>query len=312
MAPRKILVTGATGKQGGAVVQALLTSTLPYDYEILALTRKTSSPAAQKLTSNPKVSLVEGDLNDCTAIFEKEPSIWGVFSVQVPKMAQGKGAPHDIEEKQGMALVDAAIAAGVSHFVYSSVGSGGPNVEEEEERLNLKVPHFVSKYIVEKHLKEKAKETTMTYTILQPVAFMDNFAPGMQGKGYGAMWSNLGEKKLQVVATSDIGRFAAISFANPDDTDLRNKSITLVGDDLTASEANDAFFKALHRPMPRTYGFIVSIMMYLLTEVGTMFRWFRDIGYKGDAAECKRINPEMLDLATWLKKEGPYDSFWSV
>ena len=308
MAPRKILVTGATGKQGGAVVKAILASPPPFDYEILALTRKTSSPAAQALASNPKVSLVEGDLNDCPAIFQQDRSINMVFSVQVPYMAQGKGAPKDIEETQGMALVDTALASGVSHFVYSSVGSGGPNVEEEEERLNLKVPHFLSKYVVEKHLKQKAKDSPMTYTILQPVAFMDNFAPGMQGKGFGAMWSSMGEKRLQMVATSDIGKFAAISFANPDG-ELKNKSITLVGDDLTAAEANDAFFQVLHRPMPRTYGFVVSILMYLVTEVGTMFRWFQQIGYKGDVAECKSINPEMLNLATWLEKEGPYESW---
>jgi uncharacterized protein YbjT (DUF2867 family) len=308
MAPRKILVTGATGKQGGAVIKALLASPPPFDYEILALTRKTSSPAAQKLASNAKVTLIEGDLNDCSAIFEQGGSVWGVFSVQVPYMAQGKGAPKTIEEDQGMALVDAALANGVSHFVYSSVGSGGPNVEEEEEKLNLKVPHFVSKYIVEKHLKEKAEGSQMTYTILQPVAFLENFTPGIQGKMYGAMWTSLGDKKLQVVATTDIGRFAAISFSNPEG-ELKNKSITLVGDDLTASEANDSFFKALHRPMPRTYGFLVSIMMYMVTEVGTMLKWFQQIGYKGDIAECKRINPEMLDLATWLKTEGPYENW---
>ena len=237
MAPRNILVAGATGKQGGAVIKALLASPPSFDYKILALTRKTSSPAAQKVASNDKVSLIEGDLNDCPAIFAQAPPIWGVFSVQAPQMAHGKGAPKDIETTQGNALVDAALANGVSHFVYSSVGSGGPNVEQEEERLNLKVPHFITKYAIEKHLKEKAKGSQMSYTILQPVAFMDNFAPGMQGKGFGAMWSTLGNTKLQVVATSDIGKFAAISFSNPEG-ELKNKSITLVGDELTASEAN--------------------------------------------------------------------------
>jgi uncharacterized protein YbjT (DUF2867 family) len=308
MAVRKILVSGSTGKQGGAVIKALLVSPPPFDYEILALTRNTSSSAAQKLASNPKVTLLEGDLNDCPAIFAQEPSIWGVFSVQVPYMAQPKGSPKDIEIIQGNALVDAALANGVSHFVYSSVGSGGPNVEEQEEKLNLKVPHFITKYAVEKHLKEKAKGSQMSYTILQPVAFMDNFSPGMAGKGYGAMWSSLGDQKLQQVATSDIGRFAAISFSNPEG-ELKNKAITLVGDDLTAAEANDAFFKALHRPMPRTYGFLASAIMYMVPEVGIMFKWFQQIGYKGDVAECKRINPEMLDLAAWLKTEGPYDNW---
>lgn len=308
MATRKILVTGATGKQGGAVVRALLASPPPFDYKILALTRKTSSPAAQKLALNPKVSLIGGDLSDCPAIFAQDPSIWGVFSVQAPFMAQPKGSPKDIETIQGTALVDAALANGVSHFVYSSVGSGGPNVEEEEEKLDLKVPHFITKYAVEKYLKDKAKGSQMSFTILQPVAFMDNFAPGMQGKGFGAMLTSLGEQRLQLVATSDIGRFAAISFSEPEG-ELKNKSITLVGDDLNASEANDDFFKALHRPMPRTYGFIASAIMYMVPEVGTMFKWFRQIGYKGDVAECKRINPEMLDLATWLKTEGPYENW---
>ena len=311
MAPRNILVAGATGKQGGAVIKALLASPPSFDYKILALTRKTSSPAAQKVASNDKVSLIEGDLNDCPAIFAQAPPIWGVFSVQAPQMAHGKGAPKDIETTQGNALVDAALANGVSHFVYSSVGSGGPNVEQEEERLNLKVPHFITKYAIEKHLKEKAKGSQMSYTILQPVAFMDNFAPGMQGKGFGAMWSTLGNTKLQVVATSDIGKFAAISFSNPEG-ELKNKSITLVGDDLTVSEANEVFFKALHRPMPRAYSFVASIFMYMIPEMGVMFKWFQKIGYKGDVAECKRINPEMRDLELWLKTEGPYESWGST
>ena len=308
---RNILVTGATGKQGGAVIRSLLASPPPFDYEILALTRKTSSAAAQKIASNEKVSLIEGDLNDCPAIFARAPPIWGVFSVQAPRMAHGKGAPEDIETTQGNALVDAALANGVSHFVYSSVGSGGPNVEAKEERLNLKVPHFITKYAIEKHLKEKAKGSQMSYTILQPVAFMDNFTPGMPGKGFGAMWSTLGNTKLQVVATSDIGKFAAISFSDPEG-ELKNKSITLVGDDLTASEANDVFFKTLHRPMPRAYSFIASIFMYMIPEMGIMFKWFQQIGYQGDIAECKRINPEMRDLGLWLKTEGPYESWGST
>jgi uncharacterized protein YbjT (DUF2867 family) len=82
MAPRKILVTGATGKQGGAVVKALLNHPPDFDYVILALTRNVSSPKAKALASNPKVELISGDLDDCDAIFEKaggKGSIWGVF-----------------------------------------------------------------------------------------------------------------------------------------------------------------------------------------------------------------------------------------
>lgn len=83
---RAILVTGATGKQGGAVVNALLKCGA--DFRILALTRDPASPSAQRLAAKSKnISLVQGNLNEPDAIFPNakkvEPSIWGVFSVQV-------------------------------------------------------------------------------------------------------------------------------------------------------------------------------------------------------------------------------------
>lgn len=84
---RALLVTGATGKQGGAVVTALLASS--DDFHILAVTRDTKSASAQKLVSrSSKITLVQGDLDDADSIFETAKKaagqpIWGVFSVQV-------------------------------------------------------------------------------------------------------------------------------------------------------------------------------------------------------------------------------------
>lgn len=84
---RAVLVTGATGKQGGAVVKSLLQAKA--DFTILAVTRNPNSPAAQKLKSlSSTISLVQGDLGDASAIFKSAkdatPSpIWGVYSVQV-------------------------------------------------------------------------------------------------------------------------------------------------------------------------------------------------------------------------------------
>lgn len=84
---RAVLVTGATGKQGGAVVKSLLQAKA--DFTIIAVTRNPSSPAAQKLKAlAPNISLVRGDLSDAEAIFTnaKEVAngpIWGVYSIQV-------------------------------------------------------------------------------------------------------------------------------------------------------------------------------------------------------------------------------------
>ncbi|KAK7996266.1 transposable element tc1 transposase [Apiospora marii] len=111
-----ILVTGATGKQGGALIDNLLSSSQAPQFDIIAVTRDTQSVKAQKLSALPNVKVISGDLTSPDAIFEAAGPVWGVYSVQVNS---------DSEESQGKALVDAAVLHGVQHFVYSSGDRGG-------------------------------------------------------------------------------------------------------------------------------------------------------------------------------------------
>lgn len=81
-----ILVTGATGKQGGALIKSLVSKKA--DFQILAVTRNTESASAQRLQKNTNVRLVQGDLDRPAELFKQAQSltsgpIWGVFSVQV-------------------------------------------------------------------------------------------------------------------------------------------------------------------------------------------------------------------------------------
>lgn len=82
-----ILVTGATGKQGGSVIESLLEKKAPF--KILAVTRDASSPAAKKLAEkSPNVTLIQGNLSSPATIFEEverqtSTPIWGVFGVHV-------------------------------------------------------------------------------------------------------------------------------------------------------------------------------------------------------------------------------------
>jgi uncharacterized protein YbjT (DUF2867 family) len=89
-------------------------------------------------------------------------------------VSQGKGASPKLEEAQGKALVDSAVANDLKYFVYSSVERGG---DERSWENPTPVPHFASKHNVELHLREKAKATKMNWTILRPVAFMDVCSP---------------------------------------------------------------------------------------------------------------------------------------
>lgn len=291
---RRCLITGATGKQGGAVIESLIRSPPTVPYEILAVTRNPSSAGAQALLSKPHVKLIQGDLNDCEDIFKTvDQDIWGIFSVQLPSMRKD-GA--ELEMKQGCSLIDAALAHGVKQFVYTSVDRGG-NADNDPTN----VPHFASKHKVEQHLREATAKngSKMKWTILRPVAFMDNLNPGFFGKAFASFWAGMGDKRLQLVSTHDIGEFGASALREPDK--FQNKAITVVGDDLTQKEGDAIFRKVYGKPMPTTYSFVASTIQWAVKELGLMFQWFKEVGYGGDLSECRRLQPGMLTLERWLR-----------
>ncbi|KAJ5152927.1 uncharacterized protein N7482_009405 [Penicillium canariense] len=291
-APRKtILVTGATGKQGGALIRSLLSAPDTAGFNIIAVTRDLASSRALKLGANFNVSVVDGDMAQPEAIFQKVGPVWGVYSVQVNS---------DAEEQQGTAIVDSAVAHGVRHFVYSSGDRGGP----EKSPVNpTKVKNFAAKYRIEKHLEERAATSSqqMTYTILRPVTFFENLTVDIHGKGFARMWEQMGDKKLQFVSTRDIGRIAANSFLHPDD--YRNVGLTLVGDELTQTEANAIFKAAVGFSMPLAPCPMASTVKFLMKgTVGDMFHWFECEGYGGDVASCRQLYPGMKDFKAWIEE----------
>src|SRR4051812_39336635 len=116
---KTILVTGATGKQGGALIASLLASPQASSFHIIAVTRDSTASKARQLAALPGVSVIQGDFSNVPALFASAGTqqFWGVYSVQINS---------DDEERQGKAMVDAAVAHGVRHFVYSSGDRGGP------------------------------------------------------------------------------------------------------------------------------------------------------------------------------------------
>jgi uncharacterized protein YbjT (DUF2867 family) len=179
MMANAILITGATGKQGGAVINALLSAPDISDISIFALTRNPESGGSKSLVAKApeRITLIKGNLDDCDAIFKAASKpIKGVFSVSMPAM--GPGSKGDVEEVQGKALVDAALEHGVETFVYTSVDRHGADSEIQD----TDIPHFISKAHIERYLREKSAGTQMTWTILRPVAFLDNIVQGFVGR----------------------------------------------------------------------------------------------------------------------------------
>ncbi|KAJ5159469.1 uncharacterized protein N7482_006473 [Penicillium canariense] len=294
-----ILVTGATGKQGGALIKSLITKNAPF--KILAVTRNPQSASAQKLLNESKnITLVQGDLDNPSDIFKNAQSqtsepIWGVFSVQA---AMGTKVPEDV---QGKTLIDEALKHGVKHFVYTSVDRHGAKSIDNPTN----VPHFIRKHEIEKHLIEKTKDGQMDWTILRPTAFYDNLTPNFFGRFFSTCFKmSLKGKPLQLVACSDIGAVAAEVFLHAED--YKGRAISLAGDELTYDQFAQIFKEKTGQTMPTTFTFLCWVMVTMVKDMGYMLKWFHDEGYKADIEEVRKIHPGLKDFGTWLETESQF------
>ncbi|TKA79182.1 hypothetical protein B0A55_03477 [Friedmanniomyces simplex] len=297
---RKIVVTGATGKQGGALIKALLAKpSQPFD--IYALTRDKTSRGAQALASKPGVHVIQGDFEHPEAIFQQlggKP--WGLFSVTMPMNAKK-------EEAEGKAMTKAAFEAGVEHIVYTATERGG---QTKSDTNPTNVPHFRSKYNIEQDIKARsqASQHPVTWTFLRPVAFFENLGNNFFGRGFVAMWRLNGlDRPLQQISTTDIGLIAADAFLNSDSEEYRNKGISLAGDELSPNEAARIFKEVTGQELPYTYPVVGRSLRWLAKEqLGLMFDWFVTDDFKVDVKALRQRYPFMRDFRTWVAQESAW------
>lgn len=308
---RTILVVGATGQQGGYVLSELstLVSRNKTEVKVLALTRSASSPKAQTLSKKyPTLDLdvVEGDTRTPDPIFAAHPDIDTIFSYTTP--------PD--EEPQATFLINSTAAHCRAHekkvhFVFSSVDRGG---EPKSWDTPTDIPHFTQKHNVELHLRAAAdaSEGRLTYTILRPVAFMDNLNPGGTfGMVFASLWSTLpASRKLQLVSVRDIGLFAAQALLNPSSPKYSNRAVGLAGDNLTLGEARDIYCRVSGgQELPQAWWIVGWAVRGLIAakHVGAMLRWFETDGYGVDLAALREEEPRVQDFETWLRESSKFE-----
>ncbi|CZT45187.1 uncharacterized protein RSE6_05475 [Rhynchosporium secalis] len=254
---RNILVTGATGKQGLALIKALLPTTETsspvgeiqaeqHTYHIYALTRNITSPAAQHLSSSSQnLTVVEGNLDQPDSIrklfndAKGDGGIWGVFAVLA---FPGLGAEADGEERQGKMLADIALEFNVGCFVYSSAGRSGP---EYEDRLTLS---RLAKRNVERYCVELG-ERGLKWTILRPGFFVENFGGFIGRITASVLKSGLdADTTVGLIATEDIGNVAASVFR--DHEKYRSKFLLVIAEFVTMDQMYASYQRAKGKPMP--------------------------------------------------------------
>lgn len=278
-----IAVTGATGQQGGGVARKLLAD----GWKIRALTRDPNKPAAQAL-AKAGAELVAGDMDSRSELDAAFDGAYGVFSVQnfwLPNVG------FEGEIRQGKNVVDAAKAAGVQHLVYSSVGAAHRGMGQK---------HFESKWIIEQYIQS----LHIPYTVLRPVAFMDNYN-WSRAQILNGTFTGMGlrsDKEVQSIAVEDIGVFAALAFANPDK--YIGKTIELAGDELTESQIAETFTKVIGRPVKLSAPTGDGGRRRSEEEMEAMFNFFNGEGYDADIFELRKLHPSLLTLEQYLRKNG--------
>src|SRR5215216_7296814 len=279
-AERLIVVAGATGKQGGAVARSLLEK----GFQVRALTRNPQKPEAQALADHG-AEVVQGDMEDRSSMEQALEGAYGIFSVQ-----NFGEAGYDGEVEQGKTVADAAKAAGVEHFVYSSVGSA---------HRQTGLSHFESKWEVENHVRE----LDLRYTILRPVFFMQNWEMMRRMVLGGTLAQPLDpDKPFQQVAVEDVGAFATIAFEHPEE--WIGREVDLAGDEQTMPEIAETFGRVAGREIVYYQVPWDQFEEQMGEEYTVMYRWFNDVGYEADIATLRQEYPELTTFEGYLRSHG--------
>ncbi len=261
-----VLVSGATGNQGGAVVQALLESS----HKVRALTRNPDSPRARQLAEQG-VELIRGNFDDAESLGSALQGIDSFYLMGSPQEVGVEG-----ETKQGIELANAAKTANVGHLVYGSVANAD---------LDTGIPHFESKFRVEQHITSLG----IPFSISAPVYFMDNvIAPwSIEGLKSGRIAQAMpADRSLQQVSVRNIGEFVA-SLINRRES-VFGERFDFAGDELSGEETAEILTRISgHEVSYETLP--ISAVKEQSDDMAAMFAWFDRLGYNVNLPELHQL-----------------------
>ena len=311
-----VLVIGGTGAMGGPVARALLATS---DATIRVLTRDPGSRRAQALAreGEGRVALVCGDLDDEDGLAR---AMAGARSVFCNTDFWSTASPLR-EFEQGQRALHAAHAAGIDHFVWSSL-DGAAGLTDGR----VLVPHFDSKAAVEAWIDLMRSDEFMRreadgwfsrhVSVLATAPYFQNFQfrvrpkPGQLADGRdGLIFSlALGDGRYPLVALEDIAWFACRMLHHPEE--WAGRTLRILGDALTGRQIAETFeavtgIPAEYRDVP------LDAIRNGLPETGHdiagMYRFFQeyDVATRArDLAALRALHPALMSFADWLRASG--------
>ena len=275
---RNILVTGATGQQGGSLARLLLQK----KHKVHALTRNTQSTAAQDLR-NRGAKILKGDLDDSDSLKRAVKDVQSIFLMGTPFEDGTEG-----EIRRGKLMADIAKENNIEHLVYSSVANADKNTG---------IPHFESKYKVEQHIKNLG----IPYTIIGPTFFMENLLGS--GLEQGQLALPLSPSTiLQQSALENIAEFTALVLERR--KPFLGKRIDIASDEVTGEQAakilsNELGQRIRYVPVPLEQVYQAN------QDMARMYDWYENGGTGIDISALHQEYPEVnwLSFKDWARSK---------
>ena len=302
-----ITVLGATGAQGGGVVQALLADP-GRSHAVRAVTRRPQGAAAARLRA-AGCEVVQADLDDRASLCRAFAGTHGVFAVT--NFWEHMSPERELRQVENIAA--AAASAEVAHLVWSTLEDVRKYVALTDPRLptlrsRWKVPHFDAKGEGNRRFLEHGVPTTFLHTSF----FWENFihfglGPRRSTSGDLVLALPMGERPLPGIAAGDIGAVAVALFACPGEA--LGRSIGIAGEHLTGAQMAAALGRAIGEPIryaPPTWSEFAAQDLPGADDLANMFAFKHDFNKAfcalRDVEVTRRLHPALSSFDAWLER----------
>lgn len=276
-----LVVFGATGNQGGSVIDVVLNTPSLGEYRIRAVTRDTSKAAAQTLQSTSRVEVVQGDADDASSL---DRVLQGAHTVFFLTTTIYDERLEERELAQGKQIADAAVAAGAQYLIFSSL----PSIARLSGNKYDKGRHFDCKSEVEDYIRSLPVKSAF----FAPGSFMQNFNTNMKphpaGDGTYVLANIIApEARLPLINIEETGKFVASILSDPEKYQGRTVSAStrLYSMEEIVKIMSEASGKSVvYRQLPEAVfrNFLPPNMVDYLVH---MFLSIQDFGYYGPDTE---------------------------
>jgi len=296
MEKKLIAVVGATGAQGGSVVNYLLKSG---EFRVRGLTRNKDSNRSKELAAKG-VEMVQADLNNKSSLEAAFKGAWGVFGVTNYWDPDIYPNHKDRERTQGKLMVDVAKAQGVSFFVFSSLYNGN-----KISGGKIKIPHFSMKAEIEEYARSIADEK-FRVAFFCPGFYGSNFMtflkPQKTEEGWKLLYPVKSSTRFPLIDISESGMMVLEMFRNPEE--WSGKRLLGAAEELDLNRIVDCMTKIGGTPVKYQQISCEEARKFLIPELEDNLKWMEEYGYysKDSIDGTQKMFPKLTKFEDFLKK----------